>query len=53
LKGDDLRAFLTRYTPSYEWLRAHTSNDEILFYINDKLKLFKAAQANGKATKAF
>lgn len=53
LKGDDLRTFLARYTPSYEWLRAHTSNDEILFYINDKLKLFKAARTTGQPTKAF
>jgi hypothetical protein len=53
LKGDDLRTFLARYTPTYEWLRAHTSNDEIIFYINDKLKLFKAAKAGSKATKAF
>ena len=53
LKGDDLRTFLNRYTPSYEWLRAHTANDEIIFYINDKLKLFKAAQENTKGTKAF
>lgn len=53
LKGDSLRTFLDRYTPSYEWLRAHTSNDEVLFYINDKLKLYKAAQASTKETKAF
>jgi len=44
LKGDALRLFMYRYTPSYQWLRQHTSQQEVLLYINDKLKLFKATQ---------
>ena len=54
LKGEALRAFMNRYTPSYDWLRQHTTNDEVLIYINDKLKLFKATQPNtGQPVKAF
>jgi len=45
LKGDDLRLFMYRYTPSYKWLRQHTSQQDVLLYINDKLKLFRASQA--------
>lgn len=41
LAGDSLRIFMKNYTPSYEWLRAHTSEVEIVFYINDKIKLFR------------
>ena len=45
---------MNRYTPTYEWLRQHTTNDEVLFYINDKLKLFKASKAPvNKPVKAF
>lgn len=44
LKGDALRMFMYRYTPSYQWLRQHTSQQEVLLYINDKLKLFKESQ---------
>jgi len=51
LKGEPLRQFMYEYTPSYEWLRSHPHDDDILFYINDKLKLFKAAQKEG--AKAF
>ncbi|MGN6616894.1 MAG: hypothetical protein ACTHJ5_06915 [Ilyomonas sp.] len=40
LKGDSLVLFMKKYTPSYEWLRAHPSNEDIVYYINDKLKQF-------------
>ena len=54
LKGEALRQFMNQYTPSYEWLRQHMHPDEVLFYINDKLKLFKAAQQKGTTpAKAF
>lgn len=42
-KGDKLRTFMNLYTPSFEWLRQHPSNEDVLYYINDKLKAFKAA----------
>lgn len=41
LKADALRNFMYRYTPSYIWLRQHPTQQEVLFYINDKLKQFK------------
>jgi hypothetical protein len=40
LTGDTLKHFMTLYTPGYDWLRAHTSDEDILYYLNDKLKLF-------------
>ncbi len=40
-KGDSLRIFMYRFTPDYEWLRAHPSNEEVIYYINDKLKEYK------------
>jgi hypothetical protein len=43
LKGEKLRSFINAYTPSFEWLRQHTSNEDVLYYINDKLKASKAA----------
>lgn len=53
LKDEPLRDFMYRYTPSYEWLRQHPNDDQILFYINDKLKLYKAAQKEKAPAKAF
>lgn len=38
LKGEALRDFIHNYAPSYEWLREHPTNDEAMWYINDKLK---------------
>jgi hypothetical protein len=43
LKGDSLRMFFYRYSPGYQWLRQHPTNDEVLFYINEKLKEYKRA----------
>lgn len=42
LKGEPLRDFMHRYTPDYNWLRQHTTNEDMVYYINDKLKAFKA-----------
>lgn len=41
-KGDELRNFLRLYTPGYAWLRQHPSDEDVMFYINDKLKAYKA-----------
>ena len=38
LKGTPLQAFITKNRPSYEWLRLHTTNEDVLYYINQKLK---------------
>lgn len=44
LKGDELRAFLLRYTPSYSWLRQHPSNEAVMYYLNEKIKDFRAGK---------
>lgn len=49
LTGDALRDFIYRYTPSYDWLRSHPTNNDILFYINEKLKLFKKTFVDKKS----
>lgn len=41
LKGDSLHVFVNRYMPSYEWLRANPSKTDLVFYINEKMKLFR------------
>jgi hypothetical protein len=41
LKGEALREFIYQYTPSYEWLRQHPTNEEVMWYINDKLKEYR------------
>jgi hypothetical protein len=40
LKGERLRQFMMLFTPEYGWLRRHTSQEEVLVYINEKLKIF-------------
>jgi hypothetical protein len=40
LKGDSLQIFMTRYRPTYKFCRGASSQD-IFFYINDKLILFR------------
>jgi hypothetical protein len=42
LKGDSLRRFMFRFTPAYEWLREHPSDDDVFYYINDKLKEYNS-----------
>ena len=41
LTGDSLHVFMNRYTPSYDWLRAHPYKIDVTYYIGDKLKLFR------------
>ncbi len=43
LKGDALSTFMNRYTPDYSWLRKHLTNEDVMLYINDKLKKYKAS----------
>lgn len=38
LKGDELSNFIEKYRPSYEWLRQHNGDDEVFYYVNEKLK---------------
>lgn len=44
LKGHELRSFMYQTTPDYNWLRQHPANEDILYYINDKLMAHKAAK---------
>lgn len=44
LKGDSLKTFIREYTPSYAWLRLHPTDEDMLYYINDKLKAYKAVK---------
>jgi len=38
LKDEDLSLFMQQYRPTYQWLRAHPTDEDIMFYINEKLK---------------
>jgi hypothetical protein len=38
LKNEALQNFVQRYRPSYEWLRKHPKEEDIKYYINEKLK---------------
>lgn len=40
LKGEQLQQFMQQYRPESEWLRRNKSEEDIMYYINDKLKLF-------------
>jgi hypothetical protein len=40
LKAEKLQQFMQQYRPSYDWLRTHRTEEDLEYYINDKLKLF-------------
>jgi hypothetical protein len=40
-KGEKLRRYMELYTPTYEWLRKNPSNEDVLYYVNEKLKAFR------------
>jgi hypothetical protein len=40
LKNVELQQYMQLYRPSVEWLRAHKTEEDIMYYINDTLKLF-------------
>jgi len=40
LPPDSLLLFMETYRPSYKWLRQHPHQEDLVYYINDKLKLF-------------
>ncbi len=39
-KDEKLQQFMQEYRPAAEWLRTHRTDEDIEYYINDKLKLF-------------
>lgn len=40
LSIDSTQLFMQRYRPTYDWLRKHSTEEDLLYYINDKLKTF-------------
>ncbi len=44
LHGDSLVDFMTRYSPDYNWLRKHPTDEDVMYYINDKLKVYFGRQ---------
>jgi hypothetical protein len=46
LKGDSLNNFINKYWPDYDWLRSHTSDEDVFYYINDKLKDYYRRKEN-------
>ncbi len=45
-KDEKLRLFMQQHRPTYDWLRKHTSEEDIRYYINEQLKIF--SKNNGK-----
>ncbi len=41
LNDDALSDFIQQSRPSYNWLRKHVEQEDIVYYINDQLKLFQ------------
>jgi hypothetical protein len=46
LKGSGLVQFMNLYRPSYDWLRAHQSDDDFKEYINKQLKAYRKVPGN-------
>lgn len=44
LKAESLQNFMRQNTPTYHWLREHPSNEDVMYYINDKLNAYKATK---------
>lgn len=40
LQGDSLTQFMQAYRPTWAWLRSHTSDEDMLYYINKSLKKY-------------
>lgn len=40
LPTNSLLLFMETYRPTYKWLRQHPHREDLVYYINDKLKLF-------------
>ena len=40
-KGEQLFAFMEDHQPAYAWLRKHPTEEDLLYYINDRLKKSK------------
>lgn len=40
LSDDSLSLFIQQYRPTYDWLRKNVQQEDVLYYINEKSKLF-------------
>ncbi|MEI6948939.1 hypothetical protein V9K67_17255 [Paraflavisolibacter sp. H34] len=47
LKGEPLAEFMNRYRPSYDWLREHTTREQMIAYLNESMKAWKASPSAG------
>jgi hypothetical protein len=49
LRNDSLLNFMQEHRPSYKWLRKNITEEDIKYYINDRLKIyFKKATSEGE-----
>lgn len=46
LKNEGLVEFINLYRPGYEWLRKHTDDEDVVDYINSKLKDYRKIAGN-------
>ena len=44
--GDTLKQFINLYRPDYNWLRKNTSDEDVIYYIYDHVKLFYMRKEN-------
>jgi len=44
--GDTLQQFINLYRPEYDWLRKNTSDEDVMYYIFDHVKLFYMRKEN-------
>lgn len=40
LKGDSLKFFMGQFRPDYTWMRSHLTDEDLVYYINEKLPLY-------------
>lgn len=40
LRNDSLFSFMQQHRPTYKWLRKHIAEEDIKYYINEKLKIY-------------
>jgi hypothetical protein len=40
LRGDSLINFMQQHRPEYKWLRKHTKEEDLEYYINEQLKIY-------------
>jgi hypothetical protein len=46
LRNDSLFDFMQQHRPTYKWLRKHVTEEDLKYYINDKLKIYFKRKEN-------